>query len=60
MSFNKNTLALTYTAVLVLGFFISGLCDVLDYFIVKALLFTGFAALITALVLIAIKELDSK
>ena len=60
MRFSKNTLALIYTAVLVLGFFISGLCGVLDYIIVKALLFTGFAALGAALVWIAVKESNTK
>lgn len=60
MSLNKNNLALIYTGILFLGFFISGIFDVLDYVIVKALLFIGFAALIIILVLIAFKELDSK
>lgn len=60
MPFNKNTLALIYTGILLLGFFVSGIFDVLDYFIVKVLLFTGFAALVVVIVLIAIKELDSK
>ena len=60
MAFSKNTLALIYTGILVFGFFFSGLFGVLDYFIVKALLFTGFALLGAALVWIAVKDTDSK
>ena len=40
-----NKLALFFTAVIVLGFFISGIFDILDYFIVAALLFIGFGLL---------------
>lgn len=60
--FSKNTLALIYTGILVFGFFISGIFDVLDYIIVKALLFTGFASLGAILVWIAVKDkqTDSK
>jgi hypothetical protein len=42
---HKNTLALCFASVLVIGFFVSGLLDILDYFIVKVLLFSGFVAL---------------
>ncbi|WP_425075863.1 hypothetical protein [Psychroserpens sp. S379A] len=62
MSFSKNTLALISTGIILFGFFISGIFDVLDYLIVKALLFTAFATLIAILVWIAIKnkQTDSK
>ncbi len=60
MMLRKNTLALIYTGILALGFFIAGLFDVLDYIIVKLLLFTGFAILGFILVWIAVKESDSK
>ncbi|MFK7781078.1 hypothetical protein [Psychroserpens sp.] len=56
MMFSKNTLALIYTGILVFGFFISGIFGMLEYIIVKALLFTGFAALVAVLVWIAIKD----
>lgn len=60
MALSKNTLALIYTGLLVFGFFISGILDVLDYIIVKALLFLGFALLGVVLVWITFKESDSK
>lgn len=60
MMFSKNTLALIYTGLLVFGFFISGIFDVLDYIIIKLLLFTGYALLGFILVWIAVKEPDSK
>ncbi len=62
MSFSKNTLALIYTGVLLFGFFISGIFDILEYIIVKFLLFTAFALLGFILVWIAIKDnqTDSK
>lgn len=53
---SKNTLALIYTGVLMFGFFISGIFGVLDYFIIKVLLFSGFTALGALLVWIAIKD----
>lgn len=56
MSFSKNTLALISTGIILFGFFISGIFDVLDYLIVKALLFTAFATLVAILVWIAIKN----
>lgn len=56
MALSKNNLALIYTGILVFGFFISGLFDILDYIIVKLLLFTGFALLGFILVWIAVKE----
>ncbi|WP_111683954.1 hypothetical protein [Winogradskyella tangerina] len=43
---NKNSLALITVAVLSIGFFISGLMQILDYFIVKVLLFGSFGILI--------------
>ena len=43
---NTNTLALCFAGLIVIGFFIAGLLNILDYFIVKALMFSGFALLI--------------
>lgn len=42
---NKNTLVLLGSGLIALGFFVSGILDILDYFIVKALLFLAFGAL---------------
>lgn len=47
---NKNSIALLGVAALTIGFFVAGMLDVLNYFIIKALLFSSF----TALVIIAI------
>lgn len=44
--FNKNTIALVIVATIGIGFFIAGLFDVLDYFIIKVLLFLCYIALI--------------
>ena len=43
---NRNSVALIVVAVLTIGFFISGLLHILDYFIVKALLFVSFSILV--------------
>ena len=60
MTFSKNTIALIYTGVLVFGFFISGILDILEYIIVKLLLFSGFALLGFILVWVALKEPNPK
>ncbi|MEY8848794.1 hypothetical protein AB9K26_08260 [Psychroserpens sp. XS_ASV72] len=60
MSFSKNSLALIYTGIILLSFFLSGIFDVLDYLIVKALLFIGFGILGALLVWIAVKEPNKK
>ena len=41
---NKNSMALLFVSLIAIGFFVGGLFNVLDYFIVKALLFSGFGA----------------
>jgi len=43
---NRNSLALIIASVLGIGFFIAGLLEVLDYFIIKALLFGSFGLLV--------------
>ena len=58
MTFSKNTLALIYTGVLLFGFFISGIFNILDYIIVKLLLFAGFALLGVVLVWIVLKDTE--
>ncbi|WP_299367569.1 hypothetical protein [Winogradskyella sp.] len=42
---NRNSLALTIVGIIGVGFFIAGLLKILDYFIVKALLFGSFGVL---------------
>lgn len=56
----KNTLALLFSGLIVAGFFVSGVLDILDYLIVKALLFSAFAALAFYLVLIVLKKSESE
>lgn len=46
----KNNIALIVVAIVAIGFFVAGLFKVLDNFLVKALFFMGYGALlITAL-----------
>lgn len=49
---NKNYITLIIVATLTLGFFIAGLFKILDYLIIKVLLFSGFGVLL----LIAIRS----
>lgn len=56
---NKNSLSLSLVALIVLGFFIAGLFEILDYFIIKALLFLSLGALFILALVYAIKN-DSK
>lgn len=53
---NKNSIALGLTCVLTIAFFIAGLLDILNYFIVKVLLFLGFGGLFATVVIYAIKN----
>jgi hypothetical protein len=57
---NRNTLALVFSGLIVAGFFVSGLLDILDYIIVKAILFTAFVILAVHLVRILLKDVDTK
>lgn len=43
---NKNSIALLIVAIIAFGFFAAGMFEVLDYFIIKALLFTLFGGLL--------------
>lgn len=58
MTFHKNTIALTFTGIITVGFFVAGIFGVLDYFIVKLLLFVGFALLVFYLILMIIKQIS--
>jgi len=55
-SLNKNSLALILVGAVAIGFFVSGLFKVLDYFIVQILLFFGYAALVVIALSHAIKN----
>ncbi|WP_138434260.1 hypothetical protein [Winogradskyella algicola] len=56
---SKNSLALLFVAVITFGFFTAGMFEVLDYFIIKALLFTLFAGLLVLAFVQALKN-DTK
>lgn len=43
---NKNSIALIIVAIIAIGFFVAGMFKVLDYFIIKALLFGLFGGLL--------------
>ncbi len=57
---NRNSIALSFVALIAIGFFIAGLFNVLDYFIVKALLFLGFGALVITSISYALKNETKK
>lgn len=57
---NKDTFALVFTGLIVAGFFTAGILDVLDYFIVKVLLFIAFAALVVYVLIVVIKDSENK
>ncbi|NRA91769.1 MAG: hypothetical protein HRU26_03635 [Psychroserpens sp.] len=60
MTIGKNTIALIISGILVLGFFFAGVFGVLDYLIVKALLFSGFTIFAAVLIWVALKNQDQK
>ena len=57
---NRNSIALCLVTFVSIGFFIAGLCEVLDYFIMKVLLFTTYGALFVVSILYALKNDDEK
>lgn len=57
---SKNTFAVLYTTFIVAGFFTAGIFDVLDYFIVKALLFVSFLLLVIYLIIVVLKDIENK
>ncbi len=57
---NKNSIALLCVALIAIGFFVGGLFNVLDYFIVKALLFSGFGATVIISISYALKNETKK
>ncbi len=60
MTLNRNTIILTGTGVVTLSFFLAGVTKVLDYFIIKALLFSGFLLLLALTVITVLAEIRKK
>ena len=56
---NRNSIALILAIIITVGFFLAGLLDILNYFIVKLLLFISFGTLLITAVGFAIKN-DTK
>lgn len=59
-SFTRNNMVLAGVIIITLGFIVAGVFDVLDYLIVKFLLFSGFTALFVMAVLVIIDEKKRK
>lgn len=55
-SLTKNSVALLCAATIVIVFFLAGLFNVLDYFIIKAVLFSGFGVLVGISIRYALKN----
>lgn len=56
----KNTLTLLFSALIVVAFFVFGIIGVLDYFIVKVILFSSFGLLAFYLICIVFKDAENK
>lgn len=56
----NDKITLISTGVFILFFFISGLLNILDHFVVKTILFAGFIAIIVNIILIKSKDEDKK
>ena len=57
---DRNLIALSFVGIITIGFFAAGLLKVLDYFIIKALLFSVFVALLVVAINSALKNDDKK
>ena len=55
---NRNSISLIFSGLIAAGFFVSGLLDILDYMIVKALLFSSSIFLAVYLLRIVFKDID--
>ena len=53
---NRNTLTLVYSGLIVFFFFLFGLLDILDYIIVKVLLFFSLVALAFYLIYVYLRN----
>lgn len=56
----NDKITLLATALYTIFFFVTGLMNLLDHFIVQAILFTGFMAIITNIILVKTKDGDKK
>jgi hypothetical protein len=56
----RNTLTLIFSGLIVAGFFVAGVLDVLDYFIVKVILFSAFGLLAFYLISIVLKDSETE
>jgi hypothetical protein len=52
----KNALGLICTGLITIGFFVAGVFEVLDYFIIKALLFSAFLLILSYVGIIIAKS----
>ena len=57
---NTNKLGLLFTGLITIGFLVAGILDILDYIIVKALLFLAFTLLVVYLIIQVLKEAENK
>ena len=57
---STDSIALTCVLIITISFFTAGLFDVLDYLIVKAILFTSFGGLVIIAIYFALKNDDKK
>lgn len=60
MTINRNTIILAGTGIITVSFFVAGITRVLDYFIIKALLFSGFLLLLALTVITVLSEVHKK
>lgn len=57
---SKNSIALSFVGIVTIGFFVAGLLEILDYFIVKALLISSFVILVIIAITYALKNDNKK
>ncbi|WP_178988917.1 hypothetical protein [Winogradskyella schleiferi] len=55
----KDAIALSCVSIVALSWFVAGLCDVLDYIIIKVVLFLGFGILFVVAIIYGLKN-DAK
>jgi hypothetical protein len=57
---SKNTLTLLLSGLIVASFLVFGILDILDYFIVKVILFSSFSLLAFYLISIVLKDTETE
>ena len=58
--FTKDKFMLLFTGLIVLAFFVAGIFDILDYFIVKFVLFVCFSFVVANIYYVLFKEKNKK